>query len=366
MIPFGGYVKIPGMHRPAPSDLDVHFGPALYEEPRLLTDVERAKRLVAQGAFDETRAAPGNARPGARERQALAEGTPRSRPRAERARRRPGPGRLLAAADVEAHRRDRGRARHEPGLRRRPARRRLHARHPVRRLATRPGRDPEVAGNRCGATGRRRDRRRQPPADLRLHPGSRRDPQQQGRPARDLRRAQRPVQGAQPGAADEDGRRLHARLPPGGGALHALLPAEGVCAGRKRHLARDQGDGQLPRAHRERLRAEGRLDARRDRAAVEQGGAARISRVPPGPRRDQPLARPAEPAAAAAARRRPHAVLDHRGRAGPRGRSRGLRAGLRDRHCRSCCCSSSWASRTTSGESTGARLKAWRANAQST
>src|SRR5689334_21418929 len=53
VIPFGGYVKIPGMHRPAPSDLDVHFGPALYEEPRLLPDVERVKRLVAQGSFDE-------------------------------------------------------------------------------------------------------------------------------------------------------------------------------------------------------------------------------------------------------------------------------------------------------------------------
>ena len=53
----------PGMHRPAPSDLDVHFGPALYEEPRLLTDVERAKRHVAQGAFDETRGRLGNARP---------------------------------------------------------------------------------------------------------------------------------------------------------------------------------------------------------------------------------------------------------------------------------------------------------------
>jgi regulator of sigma E protease len=57
VIPFGGYVKIPGMHRPAPSDLDVHFGPALYEEPRLLTDVERVKRLVAQSAFDEARPA---------------------------------------------------------------------------------------------------------------------------------------------------------------------------------------------------------------------------------------------------------------------------------------------------------------------
>ncbi len=55
VIPFGGYVKIPGMHRPAASDLDVHFGPALFEEPRLLTDVERAKRLVAQGAFAEAR-----------------------------------------------------------------------------------------------------------------------------------------------------------------------------------------------------------------------------------------------------------------------------------------------------------------------
>jgi regulator of sigma E protease len=57
VIPFGGYVKIPGMHRPAPSDLDVHFGPALYEEPRLLTDVERVKRPVAAGAFDEARSA---------------------------------------------------------------------------------------------------------------------------------------------------------------------------------------------------------------------------------------------------------------------------------------------------------------------
>jgi regulator of sigma E protease len=55
VIPFGGYVKIPGMHRPAPSDLDLHFGPALYEAPRLLPEVERVKRLVAQGAFEEAR-----------------------------------------------------------------------------------------------------------------------------------------------------------------------------------------------------------------------------------------------------------------------------------------------------------------------
>jgi regulator of sigma E protease len=55
VVPFGGYVKIPGMHRPAPSDLDVHFGPALYEEPRLLPDVERVKRLVAREELDQAR-----------------------------------------------------------------------------------------------------------------------------------------------------------------------------------------------------------------------------------------------------------------------------------------------------------------------
>jgi regulator of sigma E protease len=54
-IPLGGYVKIPGMHRPAPSDLDMHFGPALYEAPRLLPEVERVKRLVAQGTFEQAR-----------------------------------------------------------------------------------------------------------------------------------------------------------------------------------------------------------------------------------------------------------------------------------------------------------------------
>jgi regulator of sigma E protease len=56
-IPLGGYVKIPGMHRPAPSDLDVHFGPALYESPRLLPEVERVKRPLDQGDFAAAREA---------------------------------------------------------------------------------------------------------------------------------------------------------------------------------------------------------------------------------------------------------------------------------------------------------------------
>ena len=34
-IPLGGYVKIPGMHRPASGDVDAHFGRALDESPWL-------------------------------------------------------------------------------------------------------------------------------------------------------------------------------------------------------------------------------------------------------------------------------------------------------------------------------------------
>jgi len=57
MIPLGGYVKIPGMHRPAPSDLDLYFGSALYEEPRLLPAVDRVKRPLSEGDFAAARAA---------------------------------------------------------------------------------------------------------------------------------------------------------------------------------------------------------------------------------------------------------------------------------------------------------------------
>ena len=48
-IPLGGYVKIPGMHRPAPSDLDMYFGPAFEEAPHLLAPVERIKQAVERG-----------------------------------------------------------------------------------------------------------------------------------------------------------------------------------------------------------------------------------------------------------------------------------------------------------------------------
>ena len=54
-IPLGGYVKIPGMHRPAPSDLETFFGPALAEAPQLLAPLERVKRKFEDGDMEGAR-----------------------------------------------------------------------------------------------------------------------------------------------------------------------------------------------------------------------------------------------------------------------------------------------------------------------
>ncbi|MBD0330518.1 MAG: site-2 protease family protein [Thermoleophilia bacterium] len=51
-IPLGGYVKIPGMHRPAPSDLDAHMRRPLEEAPQLAGPIERVKRTLGAGDFD--------------------------------------------------------------------------------------------------------------------------------------------------------------------------------------------------------------------------------------------------------------------------------------------------------------------------
>ena len=48
-IPLGGYVKIPGMHRPAPTDLDVQFGAAQQEQPQIFPHVARVKRALERG-----------------------------------------------------------------------------------------------------------------------------------------------------------------------------------------------------------------------------------------------------------------------------------------------------------------------------
>ena len=54
-IPLGGYVKIPGMHRPAPSDLDVQLGPALAEETSLFPKAARVKRALEADDLDGAR-----------------------------------------------------------------------------------------------------------------------------------------------------------------------------------------------------------------------------------------------------------------------------------------------------------------------
>jgi regulator of sigma E protease len=56
-IPLGGYVKIPGMHRPAPADLDVQLGPALREQPQLVGPVARVKRALEVEDLDAAREA---------------------------------------------------------------------------------------------------------------------------------------------------------------------------------------------------------------------------------------------------------------------------------------------------------------------
>jgi regulator of sigma E protease len=48
-IPLGGYVKIPGMHRPAPTDVDLYFGAALQEAPQLLRFIACVKRPLSEG-----------------------------------------------------------------------------------------------------------------------------------------------------------------------------------------------------------------------------------------------------------------------------------------------------------------------------
>ena len=55
-VPLGGYVKIPGMHRPAPSDLNTFFGPALSEAPQLLAPLDRVKRRLEDGDMEGARA----------------------------------------------------------------------------------------------------------------------------------------------------------------------------------------------------------------------------------------------------------------------------------------------------------------------
>ena len=56
-IPLGGYVKIPGMHRPAAGDLDLHFGRAVQEEPSVRRPVEELRRQLDESDYASAREA---------------------------------------------------------------------------------------------------------------------------------------------------------------------------------------------------------------------------------------------------------------------------------------------------------------------
>jgi regulator of sigma E protease len=55
-IPLGGFVKIPGMHRPAPSDVDAHFGRAIAERPELEPLPGEMKGHLERGDMETARA----------------------------------------------------------------------------------------------------------------------------------------------------------------------------------------------------------------------------------------------------------------------------------------------------------------------
>jgi regulator of sigma E protease len=56
-IPLGGYVKIPGMHRPAAGDLDIHFGRAAEEQPLLQRPVDALRRQLEASDYEAAKAA---------------------------------------------------------------------------------------------------------------------------------------------------------------------------------------------------------------------------------------------------------------------------------------------------------------------
>src|SRR6266545_792623 len=56
-IPLGGYVKIPGMHRPAARDLDFRLQHAMSKDPALVKPLEAVKRPLERGEYDEARTA---------------------------------------------------------------------------------------------------------------------------------------------------------------------------------------------------------------------------------------------------------------------------------------------------------------------
>ncbi len=185
-IPLGGYVKIPGMHRPAAGDLAVHFGRAVEEDPLLRRPVDELRAHLEESDYAGARDAiarlasqiePARLSPVAL--KTVERGLGRNR-------RRPGARRLLACEDVEARR---GHLR-RPRLRTSCWRSLVHgARHCDRRLYCVGGEQGSTPARstrrinadrprlRCGLAAERPDRRRSTgaestPTRSRPHPGS--------------------------------------------------------------------------------------------------------------------------------------------------------------------------------------------------
>jgi regulator of sigma E protease len=61
-IPLGGYVKIPGMHKPAGSDLEGQFGPAIDEAPWLAAHLEPVTKALDEDRLEDARTGLGDLR----------------------------------------------------------------------------------------------------------------------------------------------------------------------------------------------------------------------------------------------------------------------------------------------------------------
>ncbi len=61
-IPLGGYVKIPGMHKPAGADLEGQFGPAIDEAPWLAAHLEPVAKALDEDRLQDARTGLGDLR----------------------------------------------------------------------------------------------------------------------------------------------------------------------------------------------------------------------------------------------------------------------------------------------------------------
>ena len=159
-IPLGGYVKIPGMHRPAAGDLVIYFGRAVEEAASLARPVEELRRS-ARGERLRGRARGGRApERGGRGGAALAGRAAVRGARPLRGRRRPRPRRVLACEDLEARRGHLRRAGCESRAHGRPVRGALHGRRRQGDPGRRRGRCGDARGGDGPAAGRPGDRDR--------------------------------------------------------------------------------------------------------------------------------------------------------------------------------------------------------------